>query len=176
MSYSAGENTGQLPYPQSRTGSISSYNPSPTTATSMSYFADQQQRSQAGQSSTYNPQHHLSWQPPARSQPAGPSTLSAPSSAPASSSSSHTAAPLQAQPAPSSVANSIMLDSPGESRSDTDDHAAPENGSAGKSKRKSTEEPDSARSKKKRNRAVLSCAPCKSRKVGIEACIHTAHD
>lgn len=168
MSYSNGD--GSLPYPQSRTGSIS-YNPAQPASSGFNYFASsngsrsqQQQPSSNVLGQSYPVAHQMPWPPSSTSGPQPPSSVPA-----LSASTSSAAHPVQAAGAPNSTANSIIVESPTESRSDTDEptqHTAGGSSNAG-GKRKGTEDPEGARSKKKRNRAVLSCAPCKSRKVGL---------
>lgn len=174
MSYSNGD--GSLPYPQSRTGSIS-YDPPQPASSGFNYFASsnssgsrsqqQQQPSSNAPGQSYPAAHQMPWPPSSTSGPQPPPSSS---SVPALSASTSSAAhPAQAAGAPNSTANSIIVESPTESRSDTDEptqHAAGGSSNAG-GKRKGTEDPEGARNKKKRNRAVLSCAPCKSRKVGL---------
>lgn len=175
MSYTNGE--GGPPYPPtSRTGSIS-YAPSSSSnagggGLSMNYFqseAQQQQRSNQQplpsahmpypMQQQQQPHHRMPW-------PASTSTTSNTLPQPIITSD---------LPGDSKRHSSLLVESPVESRSDTDDPAqgTPGNGASGSlssvSKRKMTDDPDGSgsRSKKKRNRAVLSCAPCKARKVSL---------
>lgn len=172
MSYPNGE--GGLPFPQSRTGSISYAGGA--SSQGLNYFSNgsgsSQQQQQQQQRSHDTPPHvfpmpqHVSW-PSMASSHAG-------SSAPSTSTAQQASSTGNAPGASSSAANSIIVDSPAESRSDTEEPAArsASTGAHGSSshsgKRKGTEDPEGSsgpRNKKKRNRAVLSCAPCKSRKV-----------
>lgn len=160
MSYPNGD--AFQPQSGSRTGSISY----PTTA--MNYFQNeglqqqqlqQQQQSQSATRMPYPMQHNLAWPTP------GPShsrpSPSIPSSLPQVITSDLPGDSIRNR-------NCILVDSPAESRSDSEDPAPGQGGlHSSSSKRKNTDnETESSRNKKKRNRAVLSCAPCKARKVG----------
>lgn len=151
MSYSNG-NDGP-PFQPGRTASTSY---APSSAMSMNYFQNEaQQQQHYHPPSAYQTHHQMPWPPMGLPQP-GPS---------ASTSASHAQAITSDLPGDSKRTNSMFVESPAESRSDTDDPSMLAGPSGSASKRKNTDDQESSRSKKKRNRAVLSCAPCKSRKV-----------
>lgn len=170
MSYSNGD--GGLPFPQSRTGSIS-YNPTSTTSSAsggLNYFSsgNQQQRGPTHDSNHIFPMpQHVQWS----------NLASTSNNAGQGSTQQHAPAPPPPV-ASSSAANSIIVESPTESRSDTEEpvgnsstnaNNVPAGSSSGKRKTADGSPSDgNPRSKKKRNRAVLSCVPCKSRKVSCD--------